>query len=120
MSTRHETRSQATRDGRSVARAWVSLAVVPPFFILAMAAGQGIYALLGYKPENADAPFWVSLLAGGPALLLLLAPCVTAVFYGWRANRMGDRRALAPLVIAALIGFWFTVLTVVGLFAGPA
>lgn len=119
MSTLHTTQPLAPRDGRSVTRAWVSLAVVPLFFILAMAVGYGIYALLGYQPENADAPFWANVAAGVPALLLLVAPCATAVFYGWRANRVGDRRALVPLVIAGLIAVWFTVLTVLGLFAGP-
>ena len=119
MTTLHETQPLANRDGRSVTRAWVSLAVVPLFFILAMAVGYGIYALLGYQPENADAPFWANLVASVPALVLLVAPCAAAVFYGWRANRAGDRRALAPLVIAGLIAVWFTVLTVVGLLAGP-
>lgn len=119
MSTLHGTQLLANRDGRSVTRAWVSLALVPLFFIFAMAVGYGIYGLLGYQPENADAPFWVVLLASVPALVLLLAPCAAAVFYGWRANRVHDRRALAPLVIAGLIGIWFTVLTVIGLLAGP-
>lgn len=119
MSTLHATQPLAPRDGRSVTRAWVSLAVVPLFFILAMAVGYGIYALLGYQPENADAPFWANVAAGVPALLLLVAPCAAAMFYGWRANRVGDRRALVPLVIAGLIAVWFTVLTVVGLLSGP-
>jgi hypothetical protein len=114
-----QTEVRGGQDGRSVTRSWVSLALVPVFFILAMAAGEGIYALLGYAPENADAPFWVAFGAGIPALVVLALPCVGAIFYGWRAQQAGDHRALASLVIAGIVLIWFTTLTVVGLAVGP-
>ena len=119
MSTLHETQPPANRDSRSVTRAWVSLAVVPLFFMLAMAVGYGIYALLGYQPENADAPFWVNLVAGVPALLLLVAPCAAAVFYGWRANQRRRPSRSGSARDRGADRVWFTVLTVVGLLAGP-
>lgn len=119
MQTLSETPRDVSRDGRSVTRAWISLALVPIFLILAIAVGEGLYALLGYEPENADAPFWVNLAASVPALLVMLVPSVSAGFYGWRAYRVGDRRAVVPAVLTVLIGLWFTVLTVIGLVAGP-
>lgn len=117
MQTLSETPRDASRDGRSVTRAWISLAVIPLFLILAMAVGEGLYALFGYEPS--EAPFWPNLAASIPALLVMLVPTVTAVFYGWRAHQVGDRRAIVPAVLALLIGLWFTVLTVIGLAAGP-
>lgn len=118
MQTLSETPRDVSRDGRSVTRAWISLAVIPLFLILAMAVGEGLYTLFGYQP-NADVPFWVNLAASVPALLVMLVPTVTSVSYGWRAYRRGDRRAVVPAVLALLIGLWFTVLTVIGLAAGP-
>ena len=119
MQTLSETSRDASRDGRSVTRAWISLALVPLFLILAMAVGEGLYALFGYQPENADAPFWVNFAASVPALLVMLVPSVTAGFYGWRAYQVGDRRAVVPAVLAILIGLWFTVLTVIDLVVAP-
>jgi hypothetical protein len=119
MQTLSETPRDASRDGRSVTRAWISLAVLPLFLVLAMAVGEGLYALFGYQPENADAPFGVNLVASVPALLVMLVPTVAAVFYGWRAHLVGDRRAYVPAILALLIGLWFTVLTVIGLAVGP-
>jgi hypothetical protein len=61
----------------------------------------------------------VVLVAGIPALLVLALPCAAAVRYGWRANRVQDRRAVVPMVLGAAIVVWFTVLTVLGAVAGP-
>ena len=114
-----QTLPKTSRDGRSVTRAWISVAVIPVFLILAMAVGEGLYALFGYQPENADAPFVVNLVASVPALVVMLVPVLTAVYYGRRALQVGDRRAIVPAALAALVGVWFTVLTIVGLAVGP-
>lgn len=64
-------------------RARVGVALIAVFFIIALVVGQGIYALMGYQPENADAPAWVVVLASALTLLVALIPCVGAV--GWVA-----------------------------------
>ena len=94
-------------------RAWVSVALIPLFFLLALAAGEGLYSLLGYDPGSGDAPLGVDLLCGVVALLLSVAPCVAAVLYGRRAHRAGERWATLPLVIGAAAGLFLLVLTVV-------
>lgn len=114
-----QTPRDAARDGRSVTISWVSFAVLPLFLVLAMVVGEVLYALLGYQPENADAPLWAELVASLPALAVMLVPSVAAGYYGLRAFRVGDRRAVVPAVLAGLVGLWFTVPTVVGLVAGP-
>jgi hypothetical protein len=97
--------------------AWVSVALIPIFFFLALAAGEGLYSLLGYDPGSDEAPLRVDLLCGSLALVLFVAPCVAAVLHGRRAHRAGERRAMLPLVIGAAAGLYFVVLTVVTLAA---
>ncbi len=94
-------------------RAWIAVALIPLFFLLAMAAGYVAYDLLGYKPENSDAPTWVDLVCAVPSLVILWIPCAGAVVYGRRANRVGNRLATIPAAIGALVGVGFTVLSLV-------
>lgn len=85
-------------------RAWTSVALVPLFFVLAFPVGQGIYALLGYQPENADAPVWVVLVASVLIVSVVLVPCAAAVYAGRRAVKAGDRGGLLPAAVGALAG----------------
>jgi len=109
-----------SRDHRStnLTRAWIAVATIPVAFIVAFAVGEGLYALLGYKPEDATEPFWVALVAGVPAIVLFLVPCVAAVRYGNRARVEGHRAAVVPLVIGAVLGLWMVVINAVSWFAG--
>ena len=99
-------------------RAWVAAASIPVAFVLAFALGEGLYAMLGYQPEDANEPLWVLLVAGVPAVLLFLVPCAAAVWYGNRARAQGRRSGLLPLVIGAVLGAWMLVINTVSLFAG--
>ncbi len=111
-STTHTTSSssnaadeQGPRTRSPLARAWISIALVPAFFVVAFAAAQVIYAQTGYDPSaGANPPLWADLAAGLPALAILLVPCVAGVFYGVRAIRAGVRAGLVPAVLAALLG----------------
>ena len=116
MNTTHLQRgpSRAPRDSRPwLARAWAAVALLPVFFFVAFAVGEGLYALLGYKPENADAPVWVVLVALTPAVAVVLIPSVAAVFFGSRANKGGDHRGMFPFLIGVIAGVGWLVLTVV-------
>lgn len=94
-------------------RAWVSVALIPVFFFFAFAAAEGIYALSGYQPENADAPLWVDVLASVLALAVFVIPSAAAVHFGRRAIKGGDRRGFYPAVIGALVTLAWVVLTLV-------
>lgn len=94
-------------------RAWVGVALVPVFFFVAFAVGEGVYALMGYKPENADAPVWAVVVASALVVVVVLIPCVAAVYFGRRATKAGDRRGMYPAVIGAVAGFGWVVLTIV-------
>lgn len=100
-------------SGPWLGRAWTAVALVPVFFFLGFALGEGLYALLGYRPENADAPVWVNLVVAVPVVVVVLIPCAAAVLFGRRATQRGDRSGVYPLVIGAIAGVGLLVLTIV-------
>ncbi len=112
-----EKQSQSVQDrsqsGDSLARAWVSVALIPVFLFASVILTLLLYDWFGYKPENADAPLWVDLVTGVVAIAVFLVPCVAAALYGRQANRDGRRRGLIPLGIGVLAGLAVTILTVV-------
>jgi hypothetical protein len=105
-----------TEDARaraSLIRAWVSVALVPVFFLVAFAAAAGVYALTGYDPSaGATPPFWADLAAGLVSLAILLSVCAVGVVHGLRAARGGRSAGLVPAVIAALLGLGSVLLVV--------
>lgn len=100
-------------DAEALRRAWIAVALVPVFFLPALALGYVMYDLFGYAAESPAAPLWVDVVCALPPLALYLAPCVAAVVLGRRASRAGDRRGLVPLAVGAVAGLALTVLTVV-------
>jgi hypothetical protein len=100
-------------SGRWLGRAWTAVVLVPVFFFIGFAVGEGMYALMGYEPANADAPVWVDLVALTPAIVAVLIPCAAAVFFGRRATKGGDRRGMVPLIIGVIAGIGLLVLTIV-------
>lgn len=90
-------------------RAWTAVVLIPVFAFASFALGYALYDLLGYKPENNDAPLWVDVVATLVLMVVFLAPCVGAAVFGRRAGRAG----LVPTVLGALAGLALTVLTVV-------
>lgn len=101
-------RSDVGRIG-DLTRSWIAVVLIPVAFVLAFAVGEGLYALLGYRPEDANEPFWVALVAGVPAIVLFLAPCAAAVRYGSKARAQGHRAAWIPVVVGAALGLWMLI-----------
>ena len=104
--------------GMWVRRGWIGVALIPVFFLLAFAFGYVVYDLMGYQPENDDAPFWVDLIGTILILAVALVPCVGAVYSGRRAHDVGDRRGLVPLGLGALAGLGLTAISIITLVAG--
>lgn len=96
-------------------RAWTAVALIPVFFFVGFAVGEALYAVLGYKPENDDAPLWIDLIVSLLVLTTTLAPCVGAVVYGRRASRSGRHNAWIPVTVGALAGTALVVLTAVSI-----
>jgi hypothetical protein len=97
---------------KAVARAWIAIVLIPVFFFIAMAVGEGLASLLGY-PAGGDGPVWVTVVTDVAATVTVLLPCLAAVFFGRRANQAGDRRGRLPAVLGAGAGLGWLVLAIV-------
>jgi fatty acid desaturase len=100
------------RAPKAVARAWIAIALIPVFFFIAMAVGEGLMSLLGY-PSGGAAPAWVTVVTDVAATVTVLLPCLAAVFFGRRAYKAGDRRGVLPAVLGTGAGLGWLILTIV-------
>jgi uncharacterized membrane protein YhaH (DUF805 family) len=97
-----------------VRRAWWSLLAFVPAFGLAFAVGEGLAAALGHPPGGADqAPWWVMVVAGVPALVVFVVPAVLAWHFGRRAMDLGDPHGRYPLVVGLVVAGGFVLLNLV-------
>jgi hypothetical protein len=104
---------EAARDRR---RAWLALLLYPVAFVLAFVVGEGLATLLGDEAGE-PAAWYVPVLAGIPAVLLLALPGLLALRYGRRAVRGGDPSGLAPAVVGAVIAVAFVGVNLLGFLA---
>ena len=75
----------------------MAVASLPVAMVLAMVVGEGLISALGYQSgAEQPVPLGPALLAGVPALLILITPGVAAVYYGCRASRAGRSEAKVP------------------------
>lgn len=99
---------------RDVRRAWWSLALFPLSFVGAFAVGAGLVSLLDDPTGGSDTvPVWVMLAAGGPALLVFVAPAVLAVVLARRARREGDPGGRVPMWIGVGVATAFVLVNIV-------
>jgi hypothetical protein len=105
------------RSAEWVGRGWLWVVLIPVFFVLAFVFGYVVYDVLGYQPENDDAPLWVDVVGTMLILAVALVPCVASVYSGRRAVAAGDRRGLIPLALGAIAGVGLVIVSVVGLVA---
>ncbi len=103
----------SSRSSSPIARAWISVALIPAFLLVSVVLTLYLYEWFGYEPENADAPPWVEIVTTAVAIIVFLVPCVAAVLYGRQASRGGDRRGLIPVGLGVLAGLSLSVLSVV-------
>ncbi len=86
---------------RSLHLAWAFVALVPVAFIAAVVLGDWVFSLQGYDSGGAvqAAPLQVVLLAGIPAVLVMIAPGIAAGWLGFRARRLGIPSGIVPAII---------------------
>jgi hypothetical protein len=105
---------QQQRGRRDYHGAWWSLALYIPFGIAAFLIGEGLASLYGYDGIADDqAPTWLVLAAGYPALLVFVVPAFVTTHFARRAMREGIGAARLPLVLAWIVALGFTVQNVV-------
>lgn len=124
MST--ESSPQAVRDPGVLAHArrllrlaWVSTALIPVGFVIAMVVGEGLLSMQGYDSGAETAPpLGVALLAAGPAIVILVVPAVAAIVFGLRARRRGARNGIIPAVIGIVFVAYALLSNLLGLIVG--
>ena len=85
----------------------IATALIPVGLAAAIVVGTAIASALGYDSGSGDlAPLGIALAAGVPGVLVGLLPGF-AVFFGLRARRAGDERALVPALVGGVMGFGF-------------
>ncbi|HVB43049.1 MAG TPA: hypothetical protein VNF47_10145 [Streptosporangiaceae bacterium] len=104
---------ERSRAPGALTRAWIAIVLIPVFFVIAIGVGEGVISLLGYTAGTGNNPIWVSLVSDLAAIVVVLLPCVAAVFFGRRAYKAGDRRGLFPLVLGTVAGLGWLILTIV-------
>ena len=93
---------------RDVRRSWLSLLLYPLSFVAAFAIGEGLGALMGYPSGSAESPPWfVSVLAAVPALVVFVLPGLLSLKFGRRAARAGAESAMLPAVIGLIVALAF-------------
>lgn len=78
-------------------RAWVAVGLLRVGFVLAMVVGEGLISVLGYQSGGEEpVPVGSGLVAGIPALVILVTPGMAAVSFGRRAAHGGRAAAMVP------------------------
>jgi hypothetical protein len=84
-----------------------------------MFIGDGLLTMQGYESGSAESlPVGVALKAGIPAMLVLIAPAVTAMLFGFRARRRGASNGMIPAVIGIVVGGYVVLMSIPVLILG--
>jgi len=96
--------ADAGASARRVLRTgWVVFALLPAAFVGAAILGDWLVSLQGYSSGDEDVPTAVTLRAGLPALLVLLAPSITGAWCGHRAERLGHPGGRALFIVGTVV-----------------
>jgi hypothetical protein len=93
-------------------RAWGAIALVPVFFLIAFAVGEGLYSAFGYD-SGGSAPVWVELIVLVAVVAVCLVSCAAAVYAGRRAIRAGNRSGRIPEYVGLIAGAGWIILALV-------
>lgn len=97
------------RGRRMLRAAWWSFGLLPISFLGATLLGGILLAASGHDPDSETDPSWWQIaVAGIPALVVMILPCVLVVWFGRRAlgaGHQGGREATTAGVVvgAALV-----------------
>lgn len=84
--------------------AWISVVLIPVGFVGGMLLGEALVSAQGFEVGSDEfPPLGVALLAGLPALVIVMAPAVLAIVLGLRARRQGASTGWIPALIGALV-----------------
>jgi uncharacterized membrane protein YhaH (DUF805 family) len=97
-------------------RAWWSVALIPIGLGIALLLGESIPGFTGNGwTHDADLPSALVFALTAVAVLLVALPSASAVWYGGRALRDGERRGIAPLLVGVLALLYLALTTIGGI-----
>ena len=97
------TGSASAKGKRLLRFAWIAVALIPVAFLAALFIGEGLMSQGFESGADEFPPLGVTLLAGIPAGLVMIAPAVAAVVLGFRARRHGAATGIIPAVIGIVV-----------------
>ena len=113
-STGDERQQGGTRAKQLLRRAWWSLAFFPVSFVAASLLGGAQLAAMGHDPDSQTTPPWgPTLVAGVPAMLVMILPGLSAAWFGRRADELGQPRGRTAAVVGLALAGALVVLNVV-------
>ena len=114
-----ETQMAYWKPGRAdLHLAWFALAFVPLAFIAAMFVGDWLLNVQGYGSDQVGSvPMRPALLAGSPAVLLIVVPALVGMGFGVRSRSLGNRDGLAPALAGGVIAAATLLMNVAAFFA---
>ena len=104
-----------TRRRGYLAGAWISLLLVPVFFLLGFGAAHLPYLIWPYEEGSGEEPLWFGAITSAIFFVILAIPIAATVWFGIRANRMGTRWGWVPIALAALVALLFVGITIINL-----
>lgn len=107
------------RARRLLRAAWISVALIPVGFVAGMLVGEGLLSMQGYE-SGAESlpPIGVVLVAAVPAMLILVAPAVAAIVFGFAARKLGSRNGVTPAAIGIVAAAYAVLANVLPLMLG--
>lgn len=106
MTVHPTTAPRVTSPGdRAYHRAWWSLALYAVSIPAAFVIGAGLLTM--QTADEVDPTVWQVLVAGIPALLVMMIPGILAVVLGRSAIRLGRPDGKVPAIVGAAIGLAF-------------
>jgi hypothetical protein len=68
--------------------AWVSVVAIPLAFVAAILVGEGLLSIQGYDSGGEESPpIGATLLSAIPAIVIMIAPAISAISFGLLARR---------------------------------
>ena len=85
----------------------------PVSFVAASLLGGILLAAMGHDPDTETTPPWgPTLVAGVPALMVLILPGLAAAWFGRRADELGEPHGRTAAVVGLALAGAFVVLNV--------
>ncbi len=101
--THHRSTGLGHHDVRN---AWLSVLLLPPAFVAAFWAANGLMSLLGYPGDQRVPPATAAIVAI-PAVLIVALPAGVSAWFARRAARLGDTRGWLPAALLITVAVVF-------------